>query len=162
MMISPPIFYLNYCTIYFVSNTIISISYCLRNNEIKMLSKSISAINKIWMFGSSQLDKLKKKANITKAQVCFKKTCSKKFCNIHSKTPVLESLRHSALQLYKNETPTQVFLCEYCETFKNICKRLLVSLNDSWPMSLKKVGFLVFPGEKFPSKQILQPSWFDR
>ena len=32
-----------------------------------MLSKSISAINKIWMFGSSQLDKLKKKANITKA-----------------------------------------------------------------------------------------------
>ena len=29
-------------------------------------------------------------------------------------------------------------------------------------MSLKNVGFLVFPGEKFPSKQILQPSWFDR
>ena len=35
----------------------------------------------------------------------------KRFCDIHRKTPLLE-------QLYKKETPTQVFFFEYCKIFK--------------------------------------------
>ena len=30
-----------------------------------------------------------------------------------------QSCSHSGLQLYKKETPTQVFFCEYCENFKS-------------------------------------------
>ena len=50
--------------------------------------------------------------------------CSRKFPNIHRKTPVLESLFNkvvclNACNLIKKETPTQMFSCENCETFKN-------------------------------------------
>ena len=45
-------------------------------------------------------------------EVFYKKNCSKKVCNIHREKPELESL-------YKKVVPTQVFSCEYCETFKN-------------------------------------------
>ena len=31
---------------------------------------------------------------------------------------LFDSCRPSGLQLYQKETPTQVFLCEYCEIFK--------------------------------------------
>ena len=40
---------------------------------------------------------------------------SLKFRNVHRKTPVLES---KGLQLYKKETPAQVFSYEYYETFQ--------------------------------------------
>ena len=44
-----------------------------------------------------------------------------KVCNIHRKTPVLESLfsKVASLEVYK-ETPTQIFSCEYWELFKKI------------------------------------------
>ena len=60
--------------------------------------------------------------------------CSYKFCNIHRKTRVLESLFNNVagLKAYifiKRETPTQPFSCENCKIyknncFKNICERL--------------------------------------
>ena len=40
----------------------------------------------------------------------------KDFCNIHRKTPVLDSLFN---KLYLKETPTKIFSCEYLEIFKN-------------------------------------------
>ena len=45
---------------------------------------------------------------------------SKKFRNIHRKTPVLESLFKKVVDLKSNaETPTQVLPFKYCEIFKN-------------------------------------------
>ena len=43
------------------------------------------------------------------------KSFSQKFCNIHRKTPALESLFTKVAGL----TPTKVFSCEYREMFKN-------------------------------------------
>ena len=57
---------------------------------------------------------------------------SLKFCNIHGKTPVLESL-------YYKETPTQVFFCEYCKMFKNTYfeKHLQMATSANWLLFLK-------------------------
>ena len=50
----------------------------------------------------------------------LQKRCSRKFCNIHRKTPVLEPLCGlSSLQFYQKETSTPMFSCEYCKIFKN-------------------------------------------
>ena len=52
--------------------------------------------------------------------------------NIHKKTPVLKSILNKGLKIYYNETPMQMFSCEYCEIFlrtpilKNISVRLLL------------------------------------
>ena len=50
------------------------------------------------------------------------KAVLKKFCNIHIKTPLLESLfkNVAALQVVNFIKKRQVFSCEYCEIFKNI------------------------------------------
>ena len=49
--------------------------------------------------------------------------CSTKkvfFCNIHRKTPVLESLcGSSSLQFYQKQSPMLMFSCEYYEIFKD-------------------------------------------
>ena len=45
---------------------------------------------------------------------CSSKSAFLKFWNIHTKTPVFESL-------FKKETPTQVFSCEYSEIFRTPC-----------------------------------------
>ena len=55
----------------------------------------------------------------------YKKSFSSKFRYIHIKTPVLESLFNEVANFQgynftKNKTPTQVFLCKYCEIFKKI------------------------------------------
>ena len=42
--------------------------------------------------------------------------CSKNFCNIQRKIPLLESL---SSKVFSKETPTQVFPREYCEILKN-------------------------------------------
>ena len=62
----------------------------------------------------------------------IEKVVLKNFCNIHRKTPVLESLFNKGLQLYYKETPTQAFSRENYEIFKNTyfkdhLKRLLLS-----------------------------------
>ena len=50
----------------------------------------------------------------------LQKRCSYKFCNIHRKTVMLESLcGPSSLQFYQKETSTLMFSCEYCEIFNN-------------------------------------------
>ena len=50
----------------------------------------------------------------------LQKRCCWKFCNIHRKTLALESLYGpSSLQFYQKETPTMMFLREYCKIFKN-------------------------------------------
>ena len=56
----------------------------------------------------------------------FQDRCSWKFCNIHRKTPVLESLFNKVTGpksciFTEKEPPSQVFSCEYCKVFKNRC-----------------------------------------
>ena len=46
---------------------------------------------------------------------CSPKQLLLKLCNIHRKTPALESLFS---KLYQKQTPTRVFSREYCEIFK--------------------------------------------
>ena len=55
---------------------------------------------------------------------CRKTWCSSKFCNIHRKTPVLESLFNKVSGLkacifIEKYTPTQLFSYEYYKIFKN-------------------------------------------
>ena len=49
--------------------------------------------------------------------------CTESFCNIHRKTPVLQSLLNNAASLYScdliKKTPIQAFSCEYYESFRN-------------------------------------------
>ena len=54
----------------------------------------------------------------------FKKGCSKKFCNIHRKTPMLESLFNKVAGLQgcsfiKKRLQHRCFFCEYYKLFKN-------------------------------------------
>ena len=53
----------------------------------------------------------------------FKRCVLKIFCNIHRKTPVLESVFNKVAELqvcnFIKETPTQMLSCKYCEIFKN-------------------------------------------
>ena len=51
--------------------------------------------------------------------------CSQKFCDIHKKMSVLDSLINKvtglmACNLIEKETPTQVFFSEYCKIFKDV------------------------------------------
>ena len=54
----------------------------------------------------------------------MKKAVLKIFCNIHRKV--------AGLQLYKKETPMQMFSSEYCEIFKNTYfeEHLLTAASD--------------------------------
>ena len=53
----------------------------------------------------------------------YKKSCSKKYGNLHRKIPVLRSVfknKVAGFQVFlSKETLTQVFLCEYCEIVNN-------------------------------------------
>ena len=69
----------------------------------------------------------------------FQNRCSKKFRILYRKKPVLESLfdkscRPESFQTYEKETPTQMFSCEYCESFKNsfFYRTLLVAASAGW------------------------------
>ena len=82
------------------------------------------------------------KRSNSRSQMFFKThRCSKKFRNVHRKTPVLETLfikvtGLTACILIKKETPTQVFSCEYCKIFKNsfFVEHLLIILFRNFVM----------------------------
>ena len=54
-----------------------------------------------------------------------RKRCSRKFCKVHRKTPMFESLFNKVADLFslatllKRDSPTCFFLCAICEFFKN-------------------------------------------
>ena len=55
--------------------------------------------------------------HLKKQPPCSVKRCSSKLQKFDRKTPLLESVLDQ--QLYQKETPTQVFSCKICKTFKN-------------------------------------------
>ena len=96
---------------------------------------------------SNEMLQIRHRSNHWRCSV--KKRCSLKFCNIHSKTPVLESLFNKVAglrpsTLLKRSSNTGVFtwiLRNFLRTpiLKNICKRLLlytVVYNKQSPIEL--------------------------
>ena len=75
-----------------------------------------------------------------------------KFHKIHWKTPVLESLSHwrcrpKACNFSKKETLAQVFVCEFCEIFKNtfFTKHLWTTASESGKTDQISHRQLIFP-----------------
>ena len=65
--------------------------------------------------------KLRYDKNILRLRTCVSRSSHRKcskifFCNIHRKTPVLESLFNC---IFIKKSLQHVFSCEYCEIFKN-------------------------------------------
>ena len=108
--------------------------------------------------------------------VFCKKRCSEKYCKIHRKTPVPESLflikfHASACNFIKKETLAQVFSYEFCEIPKNTFS-LRTLLSDcfwglqtniseavSWRCSLNSD---VLNFAKFTGKHLCQSLLFDK